>query len=606
MAIQTRVQSTFPSILIVATLAAPLSAQTTQRVTLRADGTQILQMQGADDPAISADGRYVVFRSFDTGLVSGDTNNVRDVFLRDRETGTTELVSVSSAGVQGNNDSGVSAAPSSAISADGRYVVFTSWASNLAPGDTNVFWDVFVRDRVLGTTRLVSVATSGESGNGASLQPTISADGRYVAFASAATDLVPGGSNAGEVFVRDLQAGTTELASVSSTGEEADRGAGEPMISADGRYVAFASNADNLTQLPTLGQDLVFVRDRQAAATKLVSLSTEGVVANNASGAPSISADGRFVAFRSTATNLWPVSNGKRQVYVRDQQANTLDLVSQSNGGAISDDECYLPAVSADGRLVVFQSRGSNLVPGDTNGVDDTFLRDLEAGTTDRVDVAHDGAQANNGGVDPAISADGRYVAFSSTSSNLVPGDTNAVEDVFVRDLLGGPTFTSLCDPGASGVIGCPCGNPPSGAGRGCNNSASTGGAVLTAAGGTYLSSDSLVFTTSGEKPTATSVLLQGTTVVASGAVYGQGVRCVGGTLKRLFTKTASGGSVTAPNFGAGDPSVSARSAAKGNPISAGQTRTYLVFYRDPIVLGGCPSGSTFNATQSGIVSWAP
>jgi hypothetical protein len=114
------------------------------------------------------------------------------------------------------------------------------------------------------------------------------------------------------------------------------------------------------------------------------------------------------------------------------------------------------------------------------------------------------------------------------------------------------------------------------------------------------------VFTTSGEKPTATSVLLQGTTVVASGATYGQGVRCVGGTLKRLFTKAASGGSITAPNFGAGDPTVSARSAAKGNPISPGQSRWYLVFYRDPTVLGGCPSGSTFNSTQTGRIDWMP
>jgi hypothetical protein len=128
----------------------------------------------------------------------------------------------------------------------------------------------------------------------------------------------------------------------------------------------------------------------------------------------------------------------------------------------------------------------------------------------------------------------------------------------------------------------------------------------MAASGIAYLSMDSLVFTTSGEKPTATSVLLQGTTLVSGGATYGQGIRCVGGTLKRLFTKTASGGSITCPNFGAGDPTVSARSAAKGSPISAGQSRWYLVFYRDPIVLGGCPASSTFNATQTGQVTWSP
>ncbi len=155
-------------------------------------------------------------------------------------------------------------------------------------------------------------------------------------------------------------------------------------------------------------------------------------------------------------------------------------------------------------------------------------------------------------------------------------------------------------------MIPCPCGNPPAGPDQGCENSAATGGAILLASGATYLSSDSLVFTTSGEKPTATSVLMQGTSLVAAGATYGQGVRCVGGTLKRLFTKTAVLGSITAPDFAAGDPTVSARSAAKGDPISAGTSRWYLVFYRDPTVLGGCPSGSTFNATQTGQVVWSP
>ena len=151
----------------------------------------------------------------------------------------------------------------------------------------------------------------------------------------------------------------------------------------------------------------------------------------------------------------------------------------------------------------------------------------------------------------------------------------------------------------------CPCTNPPSGSGRGCDNASATGGATLSAAGAAYLAADSLVFTTSGEKPTATSVLLQGTTLVANGAVYGQGVRCLGGTLKRLYTKSASGGSITAPSFASGDPSISVRSAAKGNPIGAGQSRWYLVVYRDTSV-GSCPAGNTFNATPTGRVDWNP
>jgi hypothetical protein len=166
------------------------------------------------------------------------------------------------------------------------------------------------------------------------------------------------------------------------------------------------------------------------------------------------------------------------------------------------------------------------------------------------------------------------------------------------------PVLVSSCDPGVDGVVACPCSNPPSSAGRGCDNSAATGGAVMAASGDAYLAGDSFVVTTSGEKPTATSILMQGTTTLVHGAVYGQGVRCVGGALKRLFVKTAVAGSITAPDFGAGDPTISARSAAKGDVIQPGQSRWYLVYYRDPTVLGGCPASSTFNATQTGQVSW--
>jgi len=163
-----------------------------------------------------------------------------------------------------------------------------------------------------------------------------------------------------------------------------------------------------------------------------------------------------------------------------------------------------------------------------------------------------------------------------------------------------------LCQPGAAGVIPCPCANPQSGLNRGCNNSANTSGAALTAVGTSSLSADTLVFTTGGEKPTALSLLLQGPALIAAGTTYGQGVRCVGGTLRRLFSQSAVGGSIVVPNFGGGDPTVSVRSAQKGDPISAGQSRWYMVYYRDPIILGGCPATSTINATGAGVVAWAP
>ena len=585
---------------LVVALSAPIAGQTTSRVTLDSSGAQ------ANDTSrfasITPDGRFVVFDSWATNLLAGDTNSHRDVFVRDRRMGTTELVSVGLSGAQGNGDGGFAV-----VSADGRYVAFASQASNLVPMDTNATSDVFVRDRRSGTTERVSVDGSGGEADAWSGSPSISADGRYVAFASSASNLVAGDTNhADDVFVHDRRTGTTQRVSVDSSGAEANDGVLRPSISADGRYVVFDSIASNLVAGDTNGMFDVFVRDRQTGTTELVSLGTSGVQADASSVFATISADGRFVAFDSYAPNLViGDTNGDWDAFVRDRQRALTERVSVDSAEHQADGYSTSSSISADGRFVVFASAATNLVGDDTNTVADVFVRDRSNGTTERVNVDSAGGETDLPNGDPSISADGRYVVFTSWGA-LVSGDTNAAGDVYVRDRIGGPSFTSLCDPGLAGVIPCPCANPPSSAGRGCDNSAGTGGARLSASGGTYLSSDSLVFTTSGEKPTATSVLLQGTASPASGAIYGQGVRCVGGTLKRLFTKSASGGSMLAPNFVAGDPTISARSAAKGNPISPGQSRWYLVFYRDPIVLGGCPAASTFNATQTGEIVWSP
>jgi hypothetical protein len=204
------------------------------------------------------------------------------------------------------------------------------------------------------------------------------------------------------------------------------------------------------------------------------------------------------------------------------------------------------------------------------------------------------------------VSVDGRFVAYSSFAGTLVPGDTNGVWDAFIVDRFAPPNFVSICTPGFDGVVPCPCGNSPGGGDRGCDNSSATGGAILSATGGTYVSSDSLEFHVDGATPSALGLLLQGTAAIPTGAVYGQGVRCVGGSITRLGAKHASGGSMTIPDFEAGDPQVTAASAAKGDQIRAGDSRYYLVYYRDPAVLGGCPASSTFNATQAGRVEWSP
>jgi Tol biopolymer transport system component len=578
-------------------------AQSTTRVSVATGGAQ------ADAEcrfsAVSADGRCVAFCSDAANLVPGDTNAARDVFVRDLQTGTTERVSLSSAGLQADNGSGLA---NVAISADGRFVAFESLASNLVAGDTNVSCDIFVRDRQSGTTERVSVASGGAQGTGGlSIRPSISADGRFVAFASDATNLVPGDTNGkSDVFVHDRQSGTTERISVDSTGLQGNGNSYQPSISASGDSVAFLSYATNLVGGDTNFSADIFVRDRQNGTTERVSVSSAGAQGLGTSVQPSISADGRYVAFHSVCANLvGGDTNDFGDVFVRDRQNGITERVSLSTGGLQGNQSSgyHGVAISADGRCVAFQSDASNLVAGDTNGHSDIFVHDRQSGTTERVSVDASGAQGDLDSSYGSISATGRFVAFDSGAGNLVAGDTNGVLDVFLRD-RGATRFLVQCEPGWGGVIACPCSNPPAGAGRGCDNSSATGGASLAASGAAYLSSDTLVFTTSGEKPAATSIVLQGTSQLATGAIFGQGVRCTAGALRRLYVHAAVGGSISAPS--GADLPVSARSAQLGDPIGAGTSRYYGVYYRDAIVLGGCPAASTFNMTQGGSLQWQP
>jgi len=590
---------------LAAALAGPAAAQVTSQVSLDVNGAQA--NKDSYGGAISTDGRYVGFFCYDDLMdFGGGLLGVHsDVYLRDRWTGVLERISVSSNEVQGDD---YSYGP--ALSADVRYAVFSSYSGNLVPGDTNGPYptghDVFVRDRQLGTTERVSVDSLGAQGNGESWGLSISADGRYLAFRSTSSNLVAGDTNsAADIFLRDRRLGTTQRVSLDSSGAEGNGDSEGAAISADGRYVSFYSAATNLVPGDTNGVADVFVRDLQTGTTVRASVGAGGAEGNGDSYSASISADGRIVGFFSFATDLVAGdTNGTLDVFVRDLQSGTTERVSVDSGGAEGNGDSRGAAVTPDGRYVVFQSFASNLVAGDTNVENDTFVHDRQSGTTERVSVASNGAQGNDDSNQGSITPDGRIVAFA-TRSILAETDTNSWHDVYVRDRDYAP-MVSLCDAGTGGVIACPCSNPPSGPGRGCDNSAATGGAVLSASGIAYLSQDTLVFATSGQKPTALSIVLQGNALLASGTVFGQGVRCAGGSLKRLYTKLASGGSITAPDFGAGDPSVSERSAALGQAIPAGQSRWYLVYYRDPVILGGCPAIGTFNGTQTGEVAWLP
>jgi Tol biopolymer transport system component len=575
-------------------------AQTTWRLSVGAGGAQSNGL--SEGPALSGDGHYLAFQSAASNLVSGDTNLLQDTFVRDLQLGTNERISVDSSGTEANG-----ASSDCAISADGRFVTFQSAATNLVPSDTNAATDVFVRDLQSGTTARVSVSSAGSQAQGFSALSAISADGRFVAFQSGAANLVSGDTNGlFDVFVRDLQLGTTERVSISTSGAQASGSSFEPSVSADGRFVAFYSDAANLVSGDTNAVNDIFVRDRQLGTTERVSVDSGGVQGNAYSTECVISGDGRFVAFQSGASNLVSGdTNAANDIFVRDRQLGTTERVSISTSGVqangISDHAC----ISADGRFVAFGTSATNLVPGDTNGLRDVVVRDRQLGTTLRGSRSWLGGQANSDCRISSLPDDGSFVVFSSGAGNLVPGDSNSAYDLFGHD-LGASGFVSICEPGAGGVVGCPCSNAASGPGQGCNNSLGTGGASLGVAGDATLSADTLMFGTYGELATATSIVLQGNAEIPAGAVFGQGVRCAGGSLKRLFVKTASGGSIVAPNTGQGDPTVSARSAALGDPIGAGQSRWYLVYYRDPVVLGGCPAASTFNATPTGRVNWSP
>jgi Tol biopolymer transport system component len=413
---------TLAALVLVSTAPSATTARTT-RVSVSTS-----QQQG-DRPSwtagVSASGRFVAFTSQATDLVRGDTNDRQDAFVIDRKNGRTQRVSVSSSGAQakaGPNPDGGSAALG--ISANGRYVLFRSDASNLVPGDTNGKMDAFVCDRATGKTRRIPPAGLGvyagalsangryavlqadenvyrydlrrrhlrrltAGANGWSEEPSISAGGRYVAFTSIASKLVRGDTNKlPDVFVRDVHTGKTTRVSVTSAGRQGvgkkySNGSNGPTISSDGRYVAFHSDMTNLVPRDTNGVFDIFVHDRLSGKTQRVSVSSAGVQSNAESGSgASFSSDDRYVAFSSLATNLVASDrNDITDVFIRDLGKHRTQLVSLGMHGQ-GDDASWVglgAAFTRDGRYILFASWAANLVPGDTNGVADVFVRDLRS-----------------------------------------------------------------------------------------------------------------------------------------------------------------------------------------------------------------------------------
>lgn len=390
----------------------------------QADGSSLF-------PVADSSGRYTAFQTSAAALAPGAAS-APAIVVRDSQNGA---VSVISNGWDGSPANGNCVSPS--ISADGRYVAFASAADNLDPGDTNRSWDVFVRDRTTGELSLVSSSTAGGFGNDDSYAPRISADGRWVVFTSTASNLVGGdiGSHA-DVFIRDLLLKTTRRVSEAAGGTEADGDSGSPSVNSDGSKVAFASKATNLVAGLAAGTDNVFVRDlAPGGLVSAVSVSSAGTAGNLSSYAPSIDAAGTRVAFESLASNLVDADvNDARDVFLRDLSAHTTRLVSVSASGVQGDAESRDPAISPDGKNVLFSSHASRLVPGDPAGVSDVFLADVASGSITRISERPDGGQANGASSGASFAGDASRVLFHSDASDLVAGDTNGTSDIFAFD----------------------------------------------------------------------------------------------------------------------------------------------------------------------------
>lgn len=457
--------------------------------------------------SISTNGQFVLFESVAGNLVANDTNNAQDIFVRDVVNGVTRLVSVNTDGWSGSGES-----RDPVMTPDGRYVAFASAAGDLVPGDANGIPDIFVRDLQSNTTTLVSIgalSTSSGSATGSSEAPEITPDGRYVAFYSTATNLVPGVASTGEIYVRDLVAGNTLWASANARSifQSVTGGTNEVScnfrISADGQFVGFEACSNppsgsalqgiilrykvqsgssdlvypnaaavvesfdsihNLDMTPdgrfialvanvgntSLTNTAIYLWDAQTGSNTLVSADqTTGGPASGVCDSPSVSTDGQYVAFLSGGANLVPNPlAGQYHVYLRDVPAGATTLLDEDDSGAgFGVNAVTVPSMSDDGSVVVFESGDDNMVPDDGNPDSDVFLSELTAWTAELVSV-HDPSlpfQTPSGGISGvtpySLSANGRYVAFFSAAADVFPNDTNGYRDVFVRDLMTGAVF---------------------------------------------------------------------------------------------------------------------------------------------------------------------
>lgn len=408
------------------------------RVSLGHDGSEANNYSDSGYP--SGDGGLIAFASSATNLVAGDTNNNYDVFVRNVAAGTTERVSVDSAGVEANNSS-----YQPKITPDGRYVVFMSEATNLVPGDTNGVRDVFVRDRLADITTRISVSSTGAESNDDSFinGGTVSANGRLILFHSRATNLVAGDTNGFmDVFVHDRTTGLTTRVSVTDTGAEANFDCYSADISSNGAHIAFHTSADNIITGDTNNAMDTFIVTRATGAIAYAAQSVAGTQANGDTYGLKF-ADNGNIAFTSAATNLISDDlNGVTDIFVRDGPGvGPIEMISIGINGQ-TNNMSFDSWISGNGRFVVYSSAATNIVNNDTNGEQDVFVMDRQTGETERVTENTMGEQANDFSSAPRLSQNGQRIVFHSDATNLVPDDTNATRDVFITLSNPAPTPT--------------------------------------------------------------------------------------------------------------------------------------------------------------------
>jgi Tol biopolymer transport system component len=468
---------------------------------VHAQSTFLLSLDGegmpgnnvSDHPSISADGQFVVFESSASNLVQNDTNGARDVFVYDRQGLAITRVNVSTNGLESD---GPSEAPR--ISANGKHVVFVSSASNLLAEASTAQNAIYMHNRETSTTVMVSVDSNGTHANNSSFSPVISSDGRYVAFTSYANNLVAGDSNnRADVFVHDRDPdnngvfdegnGVTTRVSVSTTGEAGNEDSDQPAISGDGRFVVFMSYATNLASGDQNNVRDVFLHDRQSGETTRISKTSSGSDANGPSSEPAISTNGRYIAYISEASNL--VSGDDNEVidvFLYDRETESLTLVSRSDTGELGYKDSLNPAVSSDGRYVAFSSYATNLVSDTASnrmagarytsfgysargidaisaatnivvdndqGTEHVYMYDRVSGANQRISTSYFGTTGNASSFSADLSSDGQYVVFASEASNLVCDDSNSQQDIFLHDVSVTPSEFS-CQTGETDTSG--------------------------------------------------------------------------------------------------------------------------------------------------------